>query len=230
MAASDRGNIARPGAKMRRKNRVLLADGDSEFSTRVARSLAMDSGFQTYAVSTVAQTALRYSRNCHRFEYHSVSDGSSTESLARRLLARAKELEIDVVLAVQNAIPVLSTHRSLFESAGVHIAPTPAIEAYGITVDKGAFARWVAAHDLPHPRTVVLDGRAQTRSDLDSLKYPLLYKPCRAGYGHGIRRLQDESSVCEFLEGQKKRVKHGISRKRSAVKTSTAASSASKGR
>jgi glutathione synthase/RimK-type ligase-like ATP-grasp enzyme len=185
----------RPAA---RRLRVLVPDGESFLAPSVVRCLADVPRVEVHVLSSQPRAPIRFSRHVAR---HHVWDPDTGEpgyidAVRRTLLATGA----DVLLPIdERAIATIAAAGDAF-GPRVAVAALASPETFGCAADKARLAIALRHAGVPHPATISSVQYVAAGHDASPLRFPLLFKPTRGGYGRGIRRFDTPEALRAFFE------------------------------
>lgn len=172
---------------------VLLLDAHSPFAPSVVRCLS-SAGARVHALSRSGDAPVRHSR--HVASFHTAGsrrDGGFAETAAEVF----HQVGADVCLSMdQSTIRRLAVER---HHMSVPSSLVPSVSSFDTAEDKWSLACFMLRHGLPHPATFVCSELMTNPYNVWRLTFPVLLKPRRAGYGHGIVRIQTTDDLLAYL-------------------------------
>lgn len=172
---------------------VLIPDGEDWSTLRVLRCLGSVPAIKVNVLSNNRFILPRFSRYCHRFKYHKISNSGLLEIIIDTI----RKWKIDVVLpATLNGMIFLSQHQETISEVA-HLVPLAKPELFKMTNDKWAFYKFTHRQGLPGPTTVFIGkaGEALRIPDIDAIEYPALLKPTSGSGGYGIVEVKEPSDL-----------------------------------
>lgn len=160
---------------------VLLLDGESFFTPKVVRSLALAKRWRIHLLTRVGEghrPALEWSR--HLASFHAVAADGDAAYL--REVTRIVQLTNSAVImpVVESTTLFCIRHREALAKIA-RLMPLPTAAAFATAIDKKRLADFMAERGIPHPVTKAADDSA-----LAGLRFPVLVKPRRERGGNGI--------------------------------------------
>ena len=178
---------------------VLIPDAEQYFGRPVAYCLKT-SGNVVHGLARRKSKSLPFSNLFASFEH---MDEPQLKPWLERIEQIVVEREIDVVMPVSEyAIRALSEHGHSLRCAS-RLVQLPDFRIFDMATDKASFAKFLAAHGLPLPPTVVVTVGADRPEALSALNFPVLAKPTHGYGGHGIKRFETPAELDLFLTGQR---------------------------
>lgn len=185
----------RPAA---RRLRVLVPDGESFLAASVVRCLADVPRVEVHVLSNHSRAPIRFSRHVARHHVWDPATGNAgyVDAVRRTLLATGA----DVLLPIdERAIAAVAAAGGAF-GPRVAIAALPAPEAFVSAADKSRLAIALRRAGVPHPVTIASEEYVAAGRDPGPLRFPVLFKPSRGGYGRGIRRFDTPEELRAFFD------------------------------
>lgn len=178
---------------------VLIPDAEQYFGRPVAYCLKTR-GNVVHALARGRSRSLPFSNLFASFEY---MDEPQLGPWLKRIEEIVTERKIDVVMPVSEyAIRALSEHGHSLSCAN-KLVRLPEHRIFEMATDKASLAKFLAAHGLPLPPTVVVTVGAKRPEALSSLDFPVLAKPPLGYGGHGIKRFETPAELDLFLTCQR---------------------------
>lgn len=171
--------------------RVLVTNAKNRIAYNIVRSLAAK-GVVVYCADFVPRAMTFYSRySAGHFIYP--SPFREQEEFVACLLAKIRELRIDVLIPVFEELFLVAKYKEEFERH-VKLA-VPDYAQILIAHNKDQWEPLAAGLQIPVPKTFAIEPLLADPAASAGLPYPVLVKPKQGGGGWGIRRLD---SVGEF--------------------------------
>ncbi|NNF20030.1 MAG: ATP-grasp domain-containing protein, partial [Flavobacteriaceae bacterium] len=178
---------------------VLIPDGESFYLRTVLHCLSRIKGVRIYVLSAKRYTPMRFSRYIYKYEYHEYSE--NTTAWIALINQRMQEHNIDVLMPIYEAgIRKLIENRQQLRFREKTLISASTTE-FDIANDKSKLAKHLQQHQLPVPRSYLLQGKNNNSLQEVHLNYPLLAKPFLvSGGGEGIVAVNNKDELLEKLE------------------------------
>ena len=174
---------------------ILIPDGDSTWALNVVQCLAKQSQITLHALSEKRRTAVKYSKYVSSFRYHGTI--TSSEEKIQIINDTIEAKHIDVVLPIsENAHRFFIENKKYFNH--VALPETPSLEAFDIAVNKYKLFRFLSGHDLPAPRSFLIN--RDTSFESITLDFPVLVKPLMMKGGDGIVKLPTKDALKSYMD------------------------------
>jgi predicted ATP-grasp superfamily ATP-dependent carboligase len=174
---------------------VLIPDGETWDAVKVMRCLKHVSGTTVHVLAKTRLPLARLSRYCSSYHCHT---SENDEDWIRVIRSIVRNLRIDVVLPVtERGVEFVARNRSAIAEF-VAVPPLADFELVMMAQDKWSFHRFATQNGFPVPASVLI-GKAGDTSiaslNLDSIKYPALFKPTLLDGGFGIVKVEKHSDL-----------------------------------
>lgn len=178
---------------------VLVVDGQSSFALAAIRCLGAAPNVDVHVLSRRRHVPAAVSRHVTSVQ---ICECTDDEDYLTHIVSTARRVGATVCLGVdESAIGLLAQHSARLSTQLPH-APVPPVESLEIANDKWKLARFLHAHKMPHPHTVMWTPERETTVESRTIGGPVLLKPRRGGNGIGIRRFEDGDTLATYLSGQ----------------------------
>lgn len=172
--------------------RILLLSADSPFALAVVRAFRNQPDWQVTVLGKNFFCPASFSRYCHQKRRLKPSQSQEAFSDCSWLLEVIKEVHADLLLPVDiSDIGLVIEHRKSIEQY-CRVGLIPSLESFLIAMDKSCFVEFARQNSIPHPRSVIIrPGEMNSLIDeLEGVRFPILLKHPRSGYGVGIHRIE----------------------------------------
>jgi predicted ATP-grasp superfamily ATP-dependent carboligase len=149
-------------------------------------------------MSTNPTSVLRHSRYCASLtELPPASEeGRRIDAIDQAMEERGVTLLFPVM---EKEIRFVTKHRARW-AGRVAIHPLAAKEDFEIATDKWALSQLLTDQGIAAPRTWSIDLPAAEGVPLPEVDYPVILKPARGGWGHGIHKFADAAEFSAFVK------------------------------
>jgi len=180
---------------------ILIPDGESDFSLKALRCLALIPNFKITVLSQYQWDPIRFSRRHSGFYYHNHAEFD--EGRLEFIMALAKKLKPDIILPIEHhTIRLLSAYRAEIEKIAV-LPPLASPETMDLAGNKWTLTNVLKKENIPFPTTVFIDEHTPLpEQELKQLTYPVLAKPLSSAGGSGIVFFDNYHDLHAYLVGK----------------------------
>lgn len=175
--------------------RVLVTNAKNRIAYNIVRSLAIK-GVEVYCADFVPRAMSFYSRySAGHFVYP--SPFSEQEQFIACLIAKIKELKIDVLIPVFEELFLVAKHKEeLLEHVKMAVPDySQILKAH----NKDQWGTIAGKLQIPVPRTFAIERFVSDPGAIAELPFPVLIKPKQGGGGWGIKRVASTGEFKDFL-------------------------------
>lgn len=149
-------------------------------------------------MSANPKSALRLSRYCTSLAElpPAAEEARRVEAIDRAINERGTTLLFPVM---EKEIRLVAKHRARWEGR-VAIHPLAAGSDFESATDKWALSQLLTTHGIAAPQTWSIDLPAAEGAALPEVNYPVIVKPARGGWGHGIHKFSDAVDFAAFVK------------------------------
>lgn len=178
---------------------VLLPDGESAFSLKTLRCLALKPNIESFILSSNKWDPIRFSRFQKGFYHHNAS--GFDERRLQSIIDLAHTIRPDIILPIEHhTIRLLSTYREKITAIAA-LPPLASPDAIDTAGDKWLLANLLKREQIPFPDTVFVQKDGPIPEDaLKHLDYPVLSKPLGEDSGSGIVLLENYNNLINHLQ------------------------------
>ena len=184
---------------MNSKLNILIPDGHSTWTMSVVNCISTFKNYKLFILSDKKNTSVKFSR--YTQEYKFVKYDSDTERL-QLILDELKNNNIHLILPIaEKTIQFLIEN---FESLSNHvkIIPLPKLADFKIAINKFELSKFLKEHDLPHPKSILIDCKKSFEDFERDFTFPILVKPLQEKGGDGIQKFTSIGLFKQFYIDQ----------------------------
>jgi predicted ATP-grasp superfamily ATP-dependent carboligase len=175
--------------------RVLVTNAKNRIAYNIVRSLSVK-GVEVYCADFVPRAMSFYSKySAGHFIYP--SPFSAQEQFVECLIAKIRELKIDVLIPVYEELFLVAKHR---EELSTHVKmAVPDYQQILTAHNKDCWEPIARQLQIPVPRTFAIERFLSDPGSIVDLPFPVLIKPKQGGGGWGIKRVASTEEFNNFL-------------------------------
>lgn len=175
---------------------VLIPDGEHPLLYQVVKCLSVCKNIKVHVISSKRHIPMSYSRYVVGFK---AVPKSSVKEWLKTIDNYVSEHNIDLILPIQEErIEKLILHKEGLQSRG-KLVPFTSLKDYKTAINKAKLSEHLSKYKIAQPETCIYNPLSnQKRINLSS--YPIIAKPVQNLDGQGIKLLNNDKELNQFVE------------------------------